>query len=287
MADTATASTSVTPGRSRRTGEARVDHQPGVVLHTTAWRETSLIVEVFTRDYGRMALVARGAKRPTSQYRGMLSPFAPLALSWSGRNDIKNLVRVEWIGGLAPLRGNALLAAFYANELVVRLLARADAHEHLFASYLELLGSLRGERLDAALRTFELDLLREIGYAVPLDRAPPGLAQAALGRDAGPALVERVDRNPGLLRQRRRERPRGLRLRPRAPAHVQRQSDDRATDPTRAHQFAERGKVSALALPLERARRKRDATVLVGDGKPDPARTEVDAEHSHGAQPSS
>jgi DNA repair protein RecO (recombination protein O) len=176
MADAATASTSVTPRRSRRTGEARVDHQPGVVLHTTAWRETSLIVEVFTRDYGRMALVARGAKRPTSQYRGMLSPFAPLALSWSGRNDIKNLVRVEWVGGLAPLRGNALLAAFYANELLVRLLARADAHEHLFASYLELLGSLRGERLDAALRTFELDLLREIGYAVPLDRASGGEA---------------------------------------------------------------------------------------------------------------
>lgn len=174
MADVATASTPVTVRRSRRTGEARVDHQPGVVLHTTAWRETSLIVETFTRDYGRMALVARGAKRPTSQYRGMLSPFAPLALSWSGRNDIKNLVRVEWIGGLAPLRGDALLAAFYANELLVRLLARGDAHEHLFASYLDLLGSLREQRLDAALRAFELDLLREIGYAVPLDRASDG-----------------------------------------------------------------------------------------------------------------
>ena len=110
-----------------------------------------------------MALVARGAKRPTSQYRGMLAPFAPLALSWSGRNDIKNLVRVEWVGGLAPLRGDALLAAFYANELVVRLLARADAHEHLFASYLELLGSLRGERLDAALRDLRTRPAARIG----------------------------------------------------------------------------------------------------------------------------
>ncbi len=173
------AETGVVPGHPvartrRRSGDARVDHQPGVVLHTTAWRETSLIVEVFTRDYGRMALVARGAKRPTSQYRGMLAPFAPLALSWSGRNDIKNLVRVEWVGGLAPLRGKALLAAFYANELLVRLLARADPHERLFASYLDLLASLGAERLDAALRTFELDLLREVGYAVPLDRSTDG-----------------------------------------------------------------------------------------------------------------
>ena len=124
-------------GKPRRRGtDARVDHQPGVVLHTTPWRETSLIVEAFTRDYGRVGLVARGAKRPTSQFRGLLAPFAPLSLSWSGRNEIKNLVRVEWIGGLTPLRGNALLAAFYANELVVRLLARADPHERLFDNYL-------------------------------------------------------------------------------------------------------------------------------------------------------
>src|SRR5512147_2888837 len=119
----------------RRRDEARVDHQPGFVLHTTAWRETSLIVEAFTRDFGRMSLVARGAKRPTSQFRGLLSPFTPLTFSWSGRSEAKNLVRVEWVGGLAPLRGGALLSAFYANELIVRLLARADPHERLFASY--------------------------------------------------------------------------------------------------------------------------------------------------------
>lgn len=172
----------------RRLGDARVDHQPGVVLHSTAWRETSLIVEAFTRDYGRMALVARGAKRPTSQYRGLLSPFSPLALSWSGRGEVKNLVRVEWVGGLPPLRGNALLAAFYANELLVRLLARADAHEHLFAGYLDLLQNLAGPRIDATLRTFELDLLREIGYAVPLDRASDGEPI-----DAGTSYVFRAE----------------------------------------------------------------------------------------------
>lgn len=158
----------------RRGNEARVDHQPGFVLHTTAWRETSLIVEAFTRDFGRMSLVARGAKRPTSQFRGLLTPFAPLALSWSGRSEAKNLVRVEFLGGLAPLRGGALLSAFYASELIVRLLPRADPHERLFESYAAMLRGLGEARLDVALRTFELELLREVGYAVPLDHCVDG-----------------------------------------------------------------------------------------------------------------
>ena len=69
----------------RRVGDSRIDHQPGFVLHSYAWRETSLVVETFTREFGRVAVVARGAKRPTSQFRGLLSPFNPLALSWSGQ----------------------------------------------------------------------------------------------------------------------------------------------------------------------------------------------------------
>jgi DNA repair protein RecO (recombination protein O) len=170
-------------GKPRRRGtDARVDHQPGVVLHTTPWRETSLIVETFTRDYGRVGLVARGAKRPTSQFRGLLAPFAPLSLSWSGRNEIKNLVRVEWIGGLTPLRGNALLAAFYANELVVRLLARADPHERLFDHYLRMLRGLAEARQDITLRVFEMQLLREVGYEVALDQCTNGEPIDALAR---------------------------------------------------------------------------------------------------------
>ncbi len=167
--------------RARRAGEARVELQPGFVLHAYPWRETSLIVEALTRDYGRVALVARGAKRPTSQFRGLLAPFCPLALSWSGRNEIKSLVRVEWCGGLAPLRGEALLAAFYLNELLVRLIARGDPHEGLFASYLHTLHALAGAAHDgtdrqAALREFELDLLRETGYAPAFDRCSDGEA---------------------------------------------------------------------------------------------------------------
>ncbi len=171
--------------RRRRPPDARVDHQPAFVLHSYPWRETSLIVEVFSRDYGRVALVARGAKRPTSQFRGLLSPFNPLAVAWSGRNDIKMLVRADWLGGMQPLRGEALLAAFYANELLVRLLARLDPHEALFGGYVALLQALSHDvRHDAALRCFELDLLADIGYAVPLDRSVDGAAIDANARYA-------------------------------------------------------------------------------------------------------
>src|SRR5262245_40157281 len=130
------------PAQRRPAHEFRIDQQPALVLHAYPWRETSLIVETFTRDHGRMALVARGAKRPTSQFRGLLAPVAPLLLSWSGRSEIKSLVRAEWCGGLAPMRGEALLAGFYLNELLVRLLARADAHELLFARYIGALAAL-------------------------------------------------------------------------------------------------------------------------------------------------
>jgi DNA repair protein RecO (recombination protein O) len=181
----------------------RVDHQPGFVLHSYPWRETSLVVEFFSREFGRVALVARGAKRPTSQFRGLLSPFNPLAASWSGRNDIKMLVRADWLGGMQPLRGDALLAAFYANELLVRLLARLDPHVRLFGSYVGLLQALSHDgRQDAALRAFELDLLQDIGYEVPLDRCADGEpidadAQYLFGIGQGAQRLERGDADDG------------------------------------------------------------------------------------------
>jgi DNA repair protein RecO (recombination protein O) len=198
--------------RTRRSGDSRVELQPGFVLHAYPWRETSLIVEALTRDFGRVPLVARGAKRPTSQFRGLLAPFCPLALSWSGRNEVKSLVRVEWCGGLAPLRGDALLAAFYLNELLVRLIARGDPHERLFSSYVRALHALAGAAdagadRQAALREFELDLLRETGYAPAFDRCSDGAAidPGARYRIDGQRGVRRVwpdaddDQAPGAL----------------------------------------------------------------------------------------
>jgi len=180
----------------RKLSDSRIDHQPGFVLHSYAWRETSLIIETFTREFGRVAVVARGAKRPTSQFRGLLSPFNPIALSWSGRNEIKTLVRAEWLGGMQPLRGDALLAAFYANELLVRLLARGDPHISTFGSYVELLQSLgQKSRHDSALRRFELDLLQDIGYELPLALCAEGspieaTAQYAFSGDHGARLID-------------------------------------------------------------------------------------------------
>jgi DNA repair protein RecO (recombination protein O) len=156
----------------RRGGyETRVDHQPGFVLHSYAWRETSLIVETMTRDFGRIALVARGARRPTSQFRGILMPFSPLAMSWSGRGELKALMRAEWQGGLTPLRGDGLLTAFYMNELLVRLLPRFDPHPGLFAAYTQTLAaqSLDESLREQCLRLFELDLLRSLGVAPSFD----------------------------------------------------------------------------------------------------------------------
>ncbi len=182
------------PARSRRGSEVRVEHQPGFVLHTYPWRETSLIVEALTRDHGRVALVARGAKRRTSPLRGVLSPFSALALAWSGRGEVKTLIRAEWTGGLVPLRGNALLAGFYLNELIVRLLARADAHPALFGAYARALRALAGEavRLDPVLRAFEFELLRETGHLPALDVCADGQAIATQAR-------YRVDPQRGLV----------------------------------------------------------------------------------------
>ncbi|HYA59705.1 MAG TPA: DNA repair protein RecO, partial [Burkholderiaceae bacterium] len=179
--------------RSRRFSDSRVEQQPAFVLHSYPWRETSLIVDVLTRDHGRVALAARGAKRPTSHFRGLLAPFAPIAVSWSGRAEIKSLVRAEWVGGLAPLRGDELLSAFYLNELLVRLLARGDPHEALFFSYAHALRalSLDAPQREQALRGFELDLLREIGVA-------PSFESTSDGSPIDPDAWYRVDPEHGV-----------------------------------------------------------------------------------------
>jgi DNA repair protein RecO (recombination protein O) len=168
---------------ARRGAETRVEHQPAFVLHAYPWRETSLIVDLFTRDHGRVAVVARGAKRPTSQFRGLLSAFSPIAASWSGRAEVKTLIRAEWVGGLAPLRGDELLSAFYLNELLVRLLARGDPHDELFFCYARALRelSLDAARREQALRGFELDLLRETGVAPSFEHCSDGTSVDAQG----------------------------------------------------------------------------------------------------------
>src|SRR5689334_3379961 len=101
--------------KGRVTREMRISSQPGFVLHSYPYKETSLIVELFSRDYGRVPLVAKGAKRPHSKLRGVLQTFQPLSVSWSGKSEVRTLTGAEWVGGMLPLEKSALLCGFYLN----------------------------------------------------------------------------------------------------------------------------------------------------------------------------
>ncbi len=161
----------------------RQDSQPAFVLHTYPFKETSLVVELFTRDCGRIAAVARGARRPRSAMRGMLQAFQPLLATWSGKSELRTLHGLDWGCGLLLLSGEALMCGFYLNELLLRLLSREDPHEALFTFYAETLRRLAaGEAVAPALRRMELRLLQELGYAVPLARCPDGTPVEAAAR---------------------------------------------------------------------------------------------------------
>ena len=146
------------------------NNEPAFVLHTYPYRETSLIVEALSRHAGRIALVARGAKRPRSAIRGQLLSFQPLELSWSGKNEPRTMHKAEWRGGQPMLQGLALLCGFYMNELLLKLLPRDDPHETLFDIYAQSLMALsKQQNLPEVLRRFELGLLRELGYGLHLE----------------------------------------------------------------------------------------------------------------------
>jgi DNA repair protein RecO (recombination protein O) len=149
----------------------RVDQQPGFILHGRAYRETSLLLEILTRDHGRVALVARGMRREKARTpRALLQPLTPVHLSWSGRGDLATLVAIEAAGRPLVLAGEALLCALYLNELVARMTPRHDPHPQLFADYMQTLQRLaRGEIPGWTLRRFERDLLGHLGYGLLLD----------------------------------------------------------------------------------------------------------------------
>jgi DNA repair protein RecO (recombination protein O) len=147
----------------------RQEQQPVYVLHTYPFKETSLVVELFSQQYGRVAAVAKGARRPHSAMRGMLQSFQMLSGTWSGKNELKTLHSLDWSAGLTLIKGEALMCGFYINELLLRLLPREDSHETLFAHYQHALQTLANQSdLATTLRRFELRLLQEMGYAVPL-----------------------------------------------------------------------------------------------------------------------
>ncbi|MGH8114981.1 MAG: DNA repair protein RecO [Rhodanobacteraceae bacterium] len=149
----------------------RVTQQPAYILHARAWRETSLLLDVFSRDFGRVGLVARGVRGARARLpRSLLEPMQALGLDWTGRGELQTLAAVEPAAARLVFRGDALLSAMYVNELLVRLTARNDPHPRLFDRYRELLDELSvAPSLAWSLRCFERDLLAAVGYALQLD----------------------------------------------------------------------------------------------------------------------
>lgn len=148
----------------------RVESQPAYVLHARAWRETSLLLEVFSHDFGRVGLVARGVRGARSRLpRALLEPLQSLRMGWTGRGELQTLTAVDAVGVPAVLRGDALLSGLYVNELVVRMVPRNDPHPRLFERYAVLLEHLARAPSPAwPLRCFERDLLAAGGYALQL-----------------------------------------------------------------------------------------------------------------------
>jgi DNA repair protein RecO (recombination protein O) len=147
----------------------RIELTPGYVLHHRPWRDTSRILEVLTREHGRLTLFARGVRGPTARLAAVLQPFQRLLLSWSGRGEAPNLTGAERTAHGQALPAGTLLAAFYLNELLLKLTTRHDAQPELFDHYDLTLERLRtGAALEPCLRVFEKRLLEVLGYGVDL-----------------------------------------------------------------------------------------------------------------------
>jgi DNA repair protein RecO (recombination protein O) len=153
----------------------RVAQQPAFILHRYNYSETSLLLEAFTRDLGRVGLIAKGARRGNSEQRALLNPFQPLLIDWTGRGELATLMRADAEQPAVSLQAKALYCGFYLNELLLRLLVRHDPHEDLFSWYQQALERLQNAAdIEASLRVFEKRLLQAIGYGLVLDRTADG-----------------------------------------------------------------------------------------------------------------
>ncbi len=149
----------------------RVQLQPAFVLHHRPYRNTSVLLDVFCRDFGRIGLVAKGVRSQRSQLKSVLQPFNPLLISYSGRGDLMTLQDAELDGAHSLLVGKSTFSGLYINELLLRLLHRNDPHEYLFDVYKFTIAQLADQACDPEpiLRNFELQLLKETGYGLNLE----------------------------------------------------------------------------------------------------------------------
>ena len=156
--------------------QRRVQQQAGFVLHHRPFRDSSQILDILSRDHGKLAVIARGSRGVRSRLKGVLRPFMPLSLSWVIKSDLGTLTGAEVRGAPLSLTGDALLSGYYVNELVLHFLHRHDPQPDVFDAYSETIGALAitGASVAAVLRQFEMALLRHSGYALNLDAPDPG-----------------------------------------------------------------------------------------------------------------
>lgn len=168
-----------------------VHQQPAWILHARPWRETSLLLDAFTRDHGRVGLLARGVRRERSRIpRSLLQPLRPLLLDWSGRHELVTLGGADLASAPLTVGGEGLLSAMYVNELVLRLTARGETQTAAFAAYGQCLARLAATTADTAwtLRRFERDLLADLGHALaPATTADGSPVEAGLEYACDPA----------------------------------------------------------------------------------------------------
>ena len=147
----------------------RVFSESAYVLHQRAYSETSLLLDIFSRNYGRVVLIAKGVKQKKARTRGILGPFQQLLCSWSGRGEIKTLIGADAVGHRESLVGSRIFCGYYINELVLRMLHREEPHEGLFEAYMLAIQSISGDGdVERVLRIFEKHLLQELGYGLHL-----------------------------------------------------------------------------------------------------------------------
>ncbi|MBV1961911.1 MAG: DNA repair protein RecO [Immundisolibacteraceae bacterium] len=160
--------------------QSKIEGQPAYLLHSRPYRDTSALLELWTLEFGRVGLVARGARGARSPWRGALNSFQPLQVAWSGGGDLKSLRGLELDGMVEVPTGEPLAAAYYVNELILRTCQRLDAHPNLYLSYVTIMTALAASEaaepgvVERALRAFEIDLLAELGYGVIVDADQSG-----------------------------------------------------------------------------------------------------------------
>jgi DNA repair protein RecO (recombination protein O) len=183
--------------------QRRVQLQPAYILHRRPFRDSSQILDIVTRDYGKIAVVARGSRGAKSRLAAVLRPFLPLRISWVAKSELGTLTGAEASGPPAGVRGDAMMSAFYVNELLLNFLHRYDPQAEIFELYAAVISSLVGtENVAAQLRSFELDLLSLLGYAVNLDHVS-GTRDALAAEQNYEFRMEQgavpVDREEGVL----------------------------------------------------------------------------------------